>query len=104
LLLRFPADKHLQEPEKRRCPRGAFELLAIFLQGARVARQVVRAVKLHWVNEDTDHHDICTGFRFVDQLHMAVMQVAHGGDQCDTFTFLTRATDMLAKQRQGFND
>jgi hypothetical protein len=35
---------------------------------------------------------------------MAVVQVAHGGDQCDTFTFLTRATDMLAKQRQGFND
>jgi hypothetical protein len=70
-----------------------FELLAIFLQSARVASQVVSAVKLHWVNEDTDHHDICTGFRLVDQFHMAVMQVAHGGDQCDTFTFLVRTTD-----------
>ena len=81
-----------------------FELLAVFLQGTRVARQVVCAVKLHGVYEDTDHHDICTGSCFVDKLHMAVMQVAHGRDQCDTFTFLTRATDVLAKQRQGFND
>jgi hypothetical protein len=89
---------------RRQYPRGVFELLAIFLQGARVACQIVGAVKLHGVHEDTDHHDICTGSGFVNQLHMAVMQVAHGRDQCDTFTFLTRAADMLAKQRQGFND
>ena len=81
-----------------------FQLLAIFLQRTRIARQVVRAVKLHRINEDTDHHDICTGFRFVDQFHMAVMQVTHGRDQCDTFTFLSCTANMLAKQRQGFND
>ncbi len=81
-----------------------FELLAIFLEGARIACQIVGAVKLHWVNEDTHHHDICPRTRLIDQLHMAVMQIAHGWDQGDTFTFLTRATNMLAEQRQGFND
>ncbi len=52
-----------------------FQLLAIFLQRTRIARQVVRAVKLHGLTKILSHHDICTGFRFVDQFHMAVMQV-----------------------------
>lgn len=89
---------------RKRYPRGVFELLAIFLQGTRVACQIVCAVKLHGVHEDIDHHDICPCTGFVDELHVAVMQIAHGRDQCDTFTFLSRAADMLAKQRQGFND
>ena len=72
-----------------------FELLAIFLQGTWIARQIVFAIELHRVNEDTDHHDICPGSRFIDQLHMPVVQIAHGRDQCNTFTFLTCTADML---------
>lgn len=81
-----------------------FELLAIFLQGTWVARQIVFAIELHRVNEDTDYHNICTGSRFIDQLHMAVVQVAHGWNKGDTFTFLTCTADMLAQQRQSFYD
>lgn len=91
-------------PVRRRYPHDVFELLAIFLQGTWVARQIVFAIELHRVNEDTNYHDICPGSRFIDQLHMAIVQVAHGWDKGDTFTFLTRPTNMLTQQRQGFYD
>ena len=64
------------------------QLFAILLQGARIARQIVRAVKLHRIHEDTDHHDIRAGFGFIDQLHMAIVQVAHGGNQRNALAFL----------------
>jgi hypothetical protein len=80
------------------------QLFAIILQGARIARQVVGAVKLHRVDENTDHHHIRAGFGFINQLHMTIMQVAHRRDQRDTLTFLTQTADMLAQQRQGFNN
>jgi hypothetical protein len=35
---------------------------------------------------------------------MAVVQIAHGRDEGDTFTFLTCTADMLAQQRQSFYD
>ncbi|MNP51264.1 hypothetical protein D3C76_1455700 [compost metagenome] len=81
-----------------------FELFAIFLQRARVTRQIVGAVKLHRVHEDRDHHHIGAGFGLFDQFHVAVMQITHSRDQSDTFTFLTQAANVLAQQRQGFND
>ncbi len=81
-----------------------FQLFAIFLQRARVARQVVGTVELHRVNKNTHHHHIGAGFGFVHQLHVAVMQVAHGRHQRDTFTFLAQTANVLAQQRQGFND
>jgi hypothetical protein len=35
---------------------------------------------------------------------MTVVQVAHSGNQRDTLTFLAQTADMLAQQRQGFNN
>lgn len=77
------------------------QLFTIFLQRARIAHQIVRPVKLHRVDENADDHHICPGFCLIDQLHMAVVQVAHGGNQCDAFAFLTQTANMLAQQRQG---
>ncbi|MNS56012.1 hypothetical protein D3C72_888610 [compost metagenome] len=81
-----------------------FELFTIFLQRARVARQIVGTIELHRVNENRHHDDIGAGFRFVDQFHVAIMQIAHGRDQGDTFTLLTQAANVLTQQWQGFND
>lgn len=80
------------------------QLFTIFLQRARITHQIVRPIKLHRIDENADDHHISPGFCLIDQLHMAVVQVAHGGNQCDAFTFLTQTTNMLAQQRQGFND
>ncbi len=80
------------------------QLFTIFLQRARIAHQIVRSVKLHRVDENADDHHISPRFCLIDQLHMAVVQVAHGGNQSDAFAFLTQTTNMLAQQRQGFND
>ncbi|MNN61984.1 hypothetical protein D3C81_1772500 [compost metagenome] len=56
------------------------QLFAIFLQRTRVAHQIVRAVKLHRVNENAGDHYIRSSPGFIDQLHMTIVQVAHGGN------------------------
>ncbi len=80
------------------------QLFAIILQGARIARQVVGAVKLHRIDENTDHHHVRAGFSLINQLHMTIMQVAHRRNQRDTLTFLTQTADMLTQQQHGFNN
>ncbi|EHM51283.1 hypothetical protein HMPREF0880_00662 [Yokenella regensburgei ATCC 43003] len=35
---------------------------------------------------------------------MAIVKVAHGGNQRNTFTFLAQTTDMLTQQRKGFDN
>ena len=80
------------------------QLFTIFLQCARITHQIVRSVKLHRVDENAGDYHISPGFCLIDQLHMAVVQISHGGNQCDAFTFLTQTTNMLAQQRQGFNN
>ena len=64
------------------------QLFAIVLQGTRIARQILGAVKLHWVDEDTCHHDIRAGFSGINQLHLAIVQVAHGGNQRNALALL----------------
>ena len=80
------------------------QLFAIFLQRSWVAYQIVRAVKLHWVHENTDHHDVSARFRFLNQFHMTIVQVAHRWHQRNAFTVLAQAANMLSQQRQGFNN
>ena len=80
------------------------QLFAVFLQGAGVPSQVLRAVELHRVNENTDDDHIGAGFGFVDQLHVAIMQVAHGRYQRHALAFHTQAANLLAQQWQGFDN
>ncbi len=80
------------------------QLLAVFLQRARVARQIVRPIELHRIDEDAHHHHVGAGARFIDQRHMAVVQVAHGRHQRDAFAFLAPAADLLTQHRQGFDN
>ncbi len=80
------------------------QLFAVFLQGAWVPSQVLRAVELHRVNENTDDDHIGAGFGFVDQLHVAIMQVAHGRYQRHALAFHTQAANLLAQQWQGFDN
>ena len=80
------------------------QLFAVFLQGPWVTSQVLRAVELHRVNENTDDDHIGAGFGFVDQLHVAIMQVAHGRYQRHTLAFHTQAANLLTQQRQGFDN
>jgi len=44
------------------------------------------------------------GFRFVNQLHMAIVQVAHGRHQRNALALTAQSADVLAQQRQGFNN
>ena len=64
------------------------QLFAIVLQGTRIARQILGAVELHRVDEDTGHHHIRAGFGGINQLHMTIVQVAHGGNQRNALAFL----------------
>jgi len=44
------------------------------------------------------------GFRFVNQLHMAIVEVAHSRHQRNALALTAQPADMLAQQRQGFDN
>ena len=83
---------------------AAVQFFTIILKGARVARQVVRTIELHRIDENAYHHHIGPRFRLINQLHMTVMKVSHCRYQRNPFAFKTQTTNLLAQQRYGFNN
>ena len=66
---------------------GGLEGGAILLQGAGVVGEILGLVELQGVHEDADHHLVAAAAGLIDQGEMALVQIAHGGHECDGTPF-----------------
>lgn len=80
------------------------QLFTVFLQRARISRQIFRAVELHRIDENAHHDFIRAGAPGVNQRHMPFMQIAHCRNEGDTFMFLTPLFNRLTQRRRRFDN
>ena len=76
---------------------GRFQRSAILLQSARVVGEILGLVELHRVDEDADHHLLGVAVRLLHQRQVALMQIAHGGHECDGTPFTAPLADLLTQ-------
>ena len=83
---------------------GRFQRSAILLQSARVVGKILGLVELHRVDEDADHHLLGVAVRLFHQRQVALMQIAHGGHECDGTPFTAPLRDLLTQSGRIVNN
>ena len=83
--------------------RGARLLaqLAVTVEVARVALEVLVGTELRGVHEVGDHDAVILGHGALDQALVALVQVAHGGDEAHGETLALPRLDLLANLGNG---
>jgi hypothetical protein len=66
--------------------------------GCGVVGEILGLVELQGVHEDADHHLVAMAAGLLDQGEMTLMQIAHGGHECDGAAFAMPLTDLLAQR------
>ena len=78
----------------------AFQLVGVFLQGTRVAVEILALAELQAVDKNTHHHRIGMLARLAHQCQMPLVQIAHGGHK----SHCTGVFTPLAQLGNGMDD
>ena len=76
---------------------GGLQGGAVLLQGTGIVGEILGLVELQGVHEDADHHLVAAAAGLIDQGEMALVQIAHGGHECDGAAFAAPLADLFTQ-------
>ena len=77
---------------------------AVGVEGAGIGGEILVGAELGGVDEDGDDHDVGAILRDADEGEVAIVEVAHGGDEADAFALCAEVERQALHFTRGFDD